>query len=58
MPENQGASDRSGRAAPVAPETYSRTPDGVGVTAPDGAVNLSAATPVFVSPLWTFRGLE
>ncbi|HFV4033970.1 TPA: hypothetical protein ACH9J9_004787, partial [Escherichia coli] len=27
-------------------------------TAPDGAVNPSAATPAACFPLWTFRGLE
>ncbi|HAW1370159.1 TPA: hypothetical protein JLM27_004603, partial [Escherichia coli] len=52
-------SDRSGRAAPVAPETA--LPAHLTVckaTAPDGAVNPSAATPAVCFPLWTFRGLE
>ncbi|HAG6102031.1 TPA: hypothetical protein HFC97_005101, partial [Escherichia coli] len=52
-------SDRSGRAAPVAPETA--LPAHLTVckaTAPDGAVNPSAATPAACFPLWTFRGLK
>ncbi|MBM2941250.1 hypothetical protein JRC30_25610, partial [Escherichia coli] len=46
MRENPACSDRSGRAAPVAPETA--LPAHLTVckaTAPDGAVNPSAATP-------------
>ncbi|HDN5016211.1 TPA: hypothetical protein R0689_004199 [Salmonella enterica subsp. enterica serovar Typhimurium] len=46
-------------AAPVAPETA--LPAHLTVckaTAPDGAVNPSAATPAACFPLWTFRGLE
>ncbi|MDU2013834.1 MAG: hypothetical protein E6728_19885 [Enterobacter hormaechei] len=57
--KNQACSDRSGRAAPVAPETA--LPAHLTVckaTAPDGAVNPSAATPAACFPLWTFRGLE
>ncbi|HBB6523271.1 TPA: hypothetical protein KB455_004034 [Escherichia coli] len=58
--KNQACSDRSGRAAPVAPETA--LPAHLTVckaTAPDGAVVcLSAATPAACFPLWTFRGLE
>ncbi|MEK3223252.1 hypothetical protein PWJ13_19110, partial [Salmonella enterica subsp. enterica] len=57
---NQACSDRSGRAAPVAPETA--LPAHLTVceeTAPDGAaVNPSAATPAACFPLWTFRGLD
>ncbi|MGL9663483.1 hypothetical protein [Escherichia coli] len=48
-----------GPAAPVAPETA--LPAHLTVckaTAPDGAVNPSAATPAACFPLWTFRGLE
>ncbi|HHG9460887.1 TPA: hypothetical protein ACPYZL_004326, partial [Escherichia coli] len=59
MRENPACSDRSGRAAPVAPETA--LPAHLTVckaTAPDGAVNPSAATPAACFPLWTFRGLE
>ncbi|MEK3126304.1 hypothetical protein PWJ27_16955, partial [Salmonella enterica subsp. enterica] len=44
-------------AAPVAPETA--LPAHLTVckaTAPDGAVNPSAATPAACFPLWTFRG--
>ncbi|WP_202189407.1 hypothetical protein [Salmonella enterica] len=44
---------------PVAPETA--LPAHLTVckaTAPDGAVNPSAATPAACFPLWTFRGLE
>ena len=57
--KNQACSDRSGRAAPVAPETA--LPAHLTVckaTAPDGAVNPSAATPAACFPLWTFRGLK
>ncbi|HBC5206033.1 TPA: hypothetical protein KEU08_003948 [Escherichia coli] len=57
--KNQACSDRSGRAAPVAPETA--LPAHLTVckaTAPDGAVNPSSATPAACFPLWTFRGLE
>ncbi|END58046.1 hypothetical protein ECMP0209801_5451, partial [Escherichia coli MP020980.1] len=57
MRENPACSDRSGRAAPVAPETA--LPAHLTVckaTAPDGAVNPSAATPAACFPLWTFRG--
>ncbi|MES1857806.1 hypothetical protein [Escherichia coli] len=57
--KNPACSDRSGRAAPVAPETA--LPAHLTVckaTAPDGAVNPSAATPAACFPLWTFRGLE
>ncbi|MCW7187858.1 hypothetical protein OHD60_29950 [Escherichia coli] len=57
--KNQACSDRSGRAAPVAPETA--LPAHLTVckaTAPDGAVNPSAATPAACFPLWTFRGAE
>ncbi|WP_162772966.1 hypothetical protein, partial [Shigella sonnei] len=52
-------SRRPCRAAPVAPETA--LPAHLTVckaTAPDGAVNPSAATPAACFPLWTFRGLE
>ncbi|HAW3992097.1 TPA: hypothetical protein JLU84_004193, partial [Escherichia coli] len=44
---------------PVAPETA--LPAHLTVckaTAPDGAVNPSAAIPAACFPLWTFRGLE
>ncbi len=58
--KNQACSDRSGRAAPVAPETA--LPAHLTVckaTAPDGAVVCpSAATPAACFPLWTFRGLK
>ncbi|MFP1455895.1 hypothetical protein ACLB1O_30850 [Escherichia coli] len=59
MSTKRAGSDRSGRAAPVAPETA--LPAHLTVckaTAPDGAVNPSAATPAACFPLWTFRGLE
>ncbi|EHN9244285.1 hypothetical protein KJ103_004240 [Salmonella enterica] len=57
--KTRACSDRYGRAAPVAPETA--LPAHLTVckaTAPDGAVNPSAATPAACFPLWTFRGLE
>ncbi len=60
MRENPACSDRSGRAAPVAPETA--LPAHLTVceeTAPDGAAVLPpAATPAACFPLWTFRGAD
>ncbi|MEK3296457.1 hypothetical protein PWJ08_19090, partial [Salmonella enterica subsp. enterica] len=60
MCENQACSDRSGRAAPVAPGTA--LPAHLTVcedTAPDGAaVFPPAATPAACFPLWTFRGAD
>ena len=55
--KNQACSDRSGRAAPVAPETA--LPAHLTVckaTAPDGAVNPSSATPAACFPAVDFPG--
>ncbi|EJZ7717225.1 hypothetical protein K3H78_RS19715 [Escherichia coli] len=60
MRENPACSDRSGRAAPVAPRPA--LPAHLTVceeTAPDGAaVFPPAATPAACFPLWTFRGAD
>ncbi|EOJ5480019.1 hypothetical protein ACKKCH_005103 [Escherichia coli] len=60
MRENPACSDRSGRAAPVAP--CPALPAHLTVceeTAPDGAaVFPPAATPAACFPLWTFRGAD